>query len=141
MLKFSQIIKIFGITILFSFNAFAADNAVNDMLNQYLKNAKMGEITTVDNFISDDAEFIRINNIINKKNNHSKSDFLDIVKSGKFCNWASETNVKMVDVSGDIAVAHVEYKNSKLVQNEYLTLLFADNEWKIVNSVCSLSKK
>lgn len=141
MSKFSQIIKIFGVLIVFSMNAFASDNAVNDMVNQYLKNAKMGEISTVDNFISDDAEFIRINNIINKMDNHSKSDFLDIVKSGKFCNWASETNVKMVDVSGDIAVAHVEYKNSKLVQNEYLTLLFADNEWKIVNSVCSLSKK
>lgn len=141
MLKLDQIIKILAVVILFSVNSFAADNAVNDMVNQYLNSAKKGEISSFENFISDDAEFTRINNIINKRNNHSKSDFLDIVKSGQFCNWASETNVKLVDVSGDIAVAHVEYKNSKLVQNEYLTILLADNEWKIVHSVCSLSKK
>lgn len=141
MLKFNQVIKILGVVILFSVNSFAADNAVNDMVNQYLSSAKKGEISTFENFISEDAEFTRINNIINERNSHSKSDFLDIVKSGKFCNWASETNVKLVDVSGDIAVAHVEYKNSKLVQNEYLTLLLDDNEWKIVHSVCSLSKK
>lgn len=141
MSKFSQIVKIFGVVLLFSINSFAADNAVTDMVNQYLKSAKTGELATVDNFISEDAEFTRINNIINKMNNHSKSDFLDIVKSGQFCNWASETNVKFVDVSGDIAVAHLEYASSKLIQNEYLTLIFSDNEWKIVNSVCSLSKK
>jgi hypothetical protein len=141
MLRFNQIIKISGLVLIFAVNSFAGEKEITDMINQYLNNAKGGEIGVVEDLISDDADFIRINNIINQKKIHSKSDFLEIVKSGKFCNWASETNVRLVDFQENIAVAQIEYKNSKLIQKEYLTVVLSDDEWEIVNSVCSLSKK
>jgi len=141
MKKNNLTVKIFVLLALFAITTFAGEKEVTDVVNQYLTTAKGKEVKAIDKIVSENADFIKINNIINKRENHNKSDFLDIVKSGTFCNWASATNVKLVDEQENIAVAYVEYESEKLVQNEYITLVLTDGNWEIVNSVCSLSKK
>lgn len=125
----------------FSSVVLAGEKDVTDMVNLYVKNAKEKEVSAVDKMIDDNANFIRMNNIISEKQIFGKGDFLDIVKSGTFCTWANEMNVKVLDYQNDMALASIEYENSKLVQREYLTLVNNNDHWQIVNSVCSLSKK
>ena len=140
MKKNHRTVIVFVLLALFAITTFAGEKEVKDVVNQYLTTAKGKEVKAMDKIVSENADFIRINNIINKSENHNKSDFLDIVKSGKFCSWASTTDVKIVDEKENIAVVSVEYKSAKLVQNEYITLVLTDGNWEIVNSVCSLSK-
>ena len=141
MKKNNGTVKVFVLMALFAITTFAGEKEVTDVVNQYLTATKGKEVKAIDKIVSENADFIRINNIINKRENHNKSDFLDIVKSGKFYSWSSTTNVKLVDQQETIAVAYIEYESKKLVQNEYITLVLSDGNWEIVNSVCSLSKK
>lgn len=132
---------VFVMMVLLSVMSFASEKDVTDKVNEYVNTAKNKEVKVVDKLVSDDANFVRINSIINKKNVHSKSDFLDLVKDGNVCSWASDTNVNIIEVQNSMAVASVEYSNKRLVQTEYLTLVLNDGNWEIVNSVSSLAKK
>lgn len=141
MRKNNGTVKVFALMALFAITTFAGEKEVTDVVNQYLTAAKGKEVNAIDKIVSESADFISINNIINKRENHNKSEFLDIVKSGKFGSWTNTTNVKLVDQQETIAVAYIEYESKKLVQNEYITLVLSDGNWEIVNSVYSLSKK
>lgn len=141
MKRLSNLFMIFIVMVLLSAMNFANEQDVTTLVNEYIKTAKAKEVKVVDKFLSDNADFIRINSIINKRNVHDKDDFLDLVKAGNFCNWSTETNVKIVDVKDNMAMATIEYANNKLIQTEYLTLVLNEGNWEIVNSVCSLSKK
>lgn len=132
---------VFGMMVLLSVMSFGSEKDVTDKVNEYVKTAKSKEVKAVDKLVSDDADFIHINSIINKKNVNDKNDFLALVKAGNVCSWASDTNVKIIEVNSSMAVASVEYSNKRLVQTEYLTLVLNDGNWEIVNSVSSLAKK
>lgn len=141
MKRLNGVFVVFGMMVMLSVMSFASEKDVTDKVNEYVKTAKAKEVKAVKDLLSDKAGFIRVNSIINKKNVHDKGEFLDLVKAGNFCNWSTETNVKVVDVKENMAMATVEYTNKKLIQTEYLTLLLNEGNWEIVNSVCSLSKK
>ncbi len=141
MKKNNRTVTVFVLMALFAITTFAGEKEVTDVVNQYLMAAKGKEVKAIDKIVSESADFISINNIINKRENYNKSDFLDIVKSGKFGSWTSTTNVKLVDQQETIAVAYIKYECKKLVQKEYITLVLSDGNWEIVNSVYSLSKK
>lgn len=137
----NQASKILLVITFFTSAVFAGEKEVSNAVNLYVKNAKAKEVSAVEKMIDNNADFIRMNNIINEKKMYGKGDFLDIVKSGTFCTWASDMNVKVLDYQNDMALACIEYENSKLIQKEYLTLVFNNDNWQIVSSVCSLSKK
>ena len=83
-------LKIFAIMSLFVINTFAGEREVTNRVNEYINTTKSKDMTLIGNMISDNAEFIRVNKILNQKEVGNKSDFLKNVQSGKFCGWASK---------------------------------------------------
>jgi Putative lumazine-binding len=140
MKSLNQVFVIFGMMVLLSVSSFASEKDVTDLVNEYVRSVKEKEVKSVDKLINDDANFIKINTIINKKNVNDKDEFLKVVKSGHFCSSATETNVNIVEYQDAMAIACVEYESNKIVVKEFLTLVLSEGNWEVVNSVCSLKK-
>lgn len=141
MKKLNQAILILAILILGVTNSFANEKEVTDKINQYLGDIKAKETTALANFINDNTNFTMINNILGKKELLNEKDYLQSVKTGKVGIWVTSTDVKLVDLREEFAIAYIESESEKLIRKEYLTLVLADGNWEIVNSVSSLSKK
>ena len=131
------------ITILLSglSNLFASEQDVKSTVNEYLTAVSNKEASIVDNLSSDETTFTMLNGIIGKKEILSEDDYAQFVKDGKAGAWVTNTDIKFVDLQGNLAVALVEFEGKSLVRKEYLTLVLTDGKWEIINSVSSLSKK
>jgi Putative lumazine-binding len=140
MKRLNQVFVIFGMMVLLSVSSFANEKDVTDLVNEYIRGVKEKEVKSVDKLINDDANFIKINTIINKKNVNDKDEFLKVVKAGHFCSSATETNVKIVEYEDAMAIACVDYEGNRIVVKEFLTLVLSEGKWEVVNSVCSLKK-
>ena len=139
--KLHFLIPILVVSIFSSINVFASDDVITEKVNTYLKAMKESDTKVFDNLISDEAEFINMNLIINSTEIRNKEDFLSIVKKKNLNSFAKNITIKIIDVQDAMAVALVEYQNDRIIKKEYLTLVNKDNNWEIMNSVCSLSKK
>ena len=122
-------------------NLFADEQEVKSTVNQYLDAVSKKEAKTIDDFTSDETTFTMINSIIGKKETLSEDDYLQFVKDGKAGAWVTSSDVKFVNLKGNLAVALLAFEGKTLIRNEYLTLEMIDGKWEIINSVSSLSKK
>ena len=141
MKKLNQAILLFTILIIGVSNSFASEKDVTDQVNQYLSAVNQKETKTLDEFIDDEANFTMLNKIIGKKELLNEKDYLKFVKDGKVGSWVTGSSVKSVNVQGDLAVAYVESEGKTLIRKEYVTLVFSEGNWEIINSVSALSKK
>ncbi|MCB0746614.1 MAG: nuclear transport factor 2 family protein [Ignavibacteriales bacterium] len=140
MKKFNQAILLLTILIIGVSNSFAADNDVENKINQYLSAVNQKETKTLDTFINDEANFTMLNKIVNKNELLNEKDYLKFIEDGKSA-WITSSKVKDVNVQGDLAVAYIESEGKTLVRKEYVTLVNSDGNWEIINSVSALSKK
>ena len=118
-----------------------ANNDANEAVEQYINCLKSKNSSLYEKLVSNDANFLKVNQIVKKNEIFNKDDFLKFVKSGGYCSWAKDIDVRSVDLQGKLAVAYIEYSNDKLMQKEYVTLVQTEEGWNVVSSVCSLSKK
>lgn len=139
--KLHFLIPILVVSIFSSINVFASDDVITEKVNTYLKAMKESDTKVFDNLISDEADFIKINQIMNSTEITNKEDFLNITKKKNLNKFAKNITIKIIDVQDAMAVALVEYQNNRIIMKEYLTFVNKDNNWEIMNSVCSLSKK
>ncbi len=139
--KLHFLIPILVVSIFSSINVFASDDVITEKVNTYLKAMKESDTKVFDNLISDEADFIKINQIMNSTEITDKEDFLNIIKKKNLNSFAKNITIKIIDVQDAMAVALVEYQNNRIIKKEYLTFVNKDNNWEIMNSVCSLSKK
>ena len=139
--KLHFLIPILVVSIFSSINVFASDDVITEKVNTYLKAMKESNTKVFDNLISDEADFIKINQIMNSTKIANKEEFLKIIKKKNLNSFAKNITIKIIDVQDAMAVALVEYQNDRIIKKEYLTLVNKDNNWEIMNSVCSLSKK
>lgn len=139
--KLHFLIPILVVSIFSSINVFASDDVITEKVNTYLKAMKESDTKVFDNLISDEADFIKINQIMNSTEITNKEDFLNITKKKNLTKFAKNITIKIIDVQDAMAVALVEYQNNRIIMKEYLTFVNKDNNWEIMNSVCSLSKK
>ncbi|MCB0743717.1 MAG: nuclear transport factor 2 family protein [Ignavibacteriae bacterium] len=140
MKKFNQAILLLTILIIGVSNSFAADNDVENKINQYLSAVNQKETKTLDTFINDEANFTMLNKIVNKNELLNEKDYLKFIEDGKSA-WITSSKVKDVNVQGDLAVAYIESEGKTLVRKEYVTLVNSNGNWEIINSVSALSKK
>ncbi|MCB0752335.1 MAG: nuclear transport factor 2 family protein [Ignavibacteriae bacterium] len=140
MKKFNQAILLLTILIIGVSNSFAADNDVENKINQYLSAVNQKETKTLDTFINDEANFTMLNKIVNKNELLNEKDYLKFIEDGKSA-WVTSSKVKDVNVQGDLAVAYIESEGKTLVRKEYVTLVNSNGNWEIINSVSALSKK
>ena len=140
MKKFNQAILLLTILIIGVSNSFAADNDVENKINQYLSAVNQKETKKLDTFINDEANFTMLNKIVNKNELLNEKDYLKFIEDGKSA-WITSSKVKDVNVQGDLAVAYIESEGKTLVRKEYVTLVNSDGNWEIINSVSALSKK
>ena len=122
-------------------NLFASEKDVTDKVNQFLNTSQQKETKTIDNIVCDEVNFTMVNGIIGKKEILTKEDYLRFVLAGKADGWSPRTEIKSVDIQGDLAAVYLEADATNLMRREYLTLIMSNGEWKIVNSVSTLSKK
>ena len=139
--KLHFLIPILVVSIFSSINVFASDDVITEKVNTYLKAMKESDTKVFDNLISDEADFIKINQIMNSTEITDKEDFLNIIKKKNLNSFAKNITIKIIDVQDAMAVALVEYQNNRIIKKEYLTFVNTDDNWEIMNSVCSLSKK
>lgn len=141
MKKLVQAIIVLTILVSSVSNLFASENEVKSTINQYLTAINNKEAGTVEDISNDETTFTMINSIIGKKEIMSEEDYTQFVKDGKAGAWVTNTDIKFVDLQGNLAVALVEFEGKSLVRKEYLTLVMTDGKWEIINSVSSLAKK
>lgn len=139
--KLHLLIPILVVSIFSSINVFASDDVITEKVNMYLKAMKESDTKVFDNLISDEADFINMNLIMNSTEIIDKEDFLSIIKKKNLNSFAKNITIKIIDVQDAMAVALIEYQNERIIKKEYLTFVNKDNNWEIMNSVCSLSKK
>jgi Putative lumazine-binding len=139
--KLNQAILILLVLIFGVSNLFANEKEVTARINQYLSAINEMETTVLDNLVNDEAIITIINKIVGKKELLSEKDYMKIVKSGKVGGWVRSTDVKIVSLQNELAIAYIESESNKLIRKEFLTLVIEDGNWEIVNSVSSLSKK
>lgn len=139
--KLHLLIPILVVSIISSINVFASDDVITEKVNMYLKAMKESDTKVFDNLISDEADFINMNLIMNSTEITDKEDFLSLIKKKNLNSFAKNITIKIIDVQDAMAVALIEYQNDRIIKKEYLTFVNKDNNWEIMNSVSSLSKK
>lgn len=139
-MKISKIVFIL-LMVFVANNIIANDADVNTVVANYVKAIKARDTNVLENIVNSDFDFIRMNNILNKKETKETADYLEFVKSGQFSAWAKDISSNVLDVKDKIAVAVVNYGSTRLTQTEYLTLFKEEDGWVIAKSVCSFGKK
>ena len=66
MKSLNSFIKCISLLVIFGINLFASEDVVTKKVNEYLNTIKAKDLKVAESMIDDEADFIRVNKIINK---------------------------------------------------------------------------
>ena len=124
-----------------SASIFANENAVKDVVTKFKNDVMKKNVSGVEAVVYPNAVFVSLNKITNSKDDIDRDTFVKYVKMGRVGVRAKNVSVKSVTVKGEYASALVNVENKKLIQEEFVTLLKVDGNWKIISSMYSIKKK
>jgi len=132
------VLSIFVISIVASANP--AEDKVKDVLASYISSVDSQNLSSLNNIIMTDANFVVMNKITNKMDRYTTSDYVSNIKKGKFGGWERNYEISSLYVTDDMAIARVTVDDKKMKQSESITFLKVGGEWKVSNSTLTLEK-
>lgn len=84
------------------------------------------------------ASFVTYNEMTNKIDNYSTSQFVNLVKSGQKGGWQRNVAITNITFEGNTAVAKFDITDSRIKESGFVTLVKDNGTWKITGQVSNL---
>lgn len=112
---------------------------VEQVITNFVKSVDTRDAGAISKSVISSANIFTYNQIANKLDNYSASQFLDLVKNGQKGGWTRTCSVSSVDVDGNVASAKIDISDSRLKESGYVTLIKDNGTWKVATQVTTLS--
>ena len=112
---------------------------VEQVITNFVKSVDSRDAGALSKSVISNANILTYNQIANKLDNYTASQFVDLVKNGQKGGWTRTVNVSSVDVDGNIASAKVDITDPRLKESGFVTLVKDDGAWKVASEVTTLS--
>ena len=111
---------------------------VEQVITNFVKSVDSRDAGALSKSVISNANILTFNQIANKLDDYTASQFVDLVKNGQKGGWARTVSVSSVDVDGNIASAKVDITDPRLKESGYVTLVKDDGTWKVASEVTTL---
>ncbi|MGA7722189.1 MAG: nuclear transport factor 2 family protein [Ignavibacteriaceae bacterium] len=111
---------------------------VEQVITNFVKSIDTRDANTLSKSVISGANIFLFNQISNKLDNYSGSQFVDLVKNGQKGGWIRTVSVSLVDVDGNIATAKINITDARLKESGYITLIKNDGLWMIATEATTL---
>ena len=112
---------------------------VEQVITNFVKSVDSRDAGTLSKSVISNANILTYNQIANKLDDYTASQFVDLVRNGQKGGWTRTVNVSSVDVDGNIASAKVDITDPRLKESGFVTLVKDDGAWKVASEVTTLS--
>ena len=135
------------LSVLFLVSAvFAGDNSskkedqgdVEQVITNFVKSVDTRDAGALSKAVIPSANIFTYNQIANKLDNYTASQFVDMVKNGQKGGWTRTVSVSGVEVDGNIASAKVDITDPRLKETGFVTLIKDGGTWKVATQVTTL---
>jgi hypothetical protein len=111
---------------------------VEQVITNFVKSIDTRDANTLSKSVISGANIFLFNQISNKLDNYSGSQFVDLVRNGQKGGWIRTVSVSLVDVDGNIATAKINITDARLKESGYITLIKNDGMWMIATEATTL---
>jgi hypothetical protein len=112
---------------------------VEKVITNFVKSIDTRDAGALSKSVFSNANIFTFNQIANKLDQYTGSQFVDLVRNGQKGGWTRNVSVSSVDVDGNFALAKVNITDPRLKESGYITLLKDDGTWKVTEEVTTLS--
>lgn len=112
---------------------------VEQVITNFVKSVDTRDAGAISKSVIQSGNIFTFNQIANKLDNYTASQFVDLVKNGQKGGWARTVSVTAVDVDGNVASAKIDITDSRLKESGYITLIKDNGTWKVATQVTTLS--
>lgn len=131
--------------LVFSVSIFAGDNmlkndkdGIEQAITNYVKSVDSRNTDELSKTLMSSGSVITVNNITNKLDHYSGSQFINLVKNGQKGGWVRNVAVNSVETVGNTATAKVEITDTRLKRTGFITLVNDNGNWKVASEVTTL---
>jgi len=135
---------ILGLSILFSCQIYAGNFPTKDQteieqaITEYVKSIDNRNIDLLSNSVLPLTSIVIVNQLTNKLENYSSSQFVSLVKNGQKGGWQRNVTFGPVSIEGNVAVAKIDITDLKIKESGFVTLIKDNGTWKIADHVSAL---
>jgi hypothetical protein len=112
---------------------------VEQVVTNFVKSVDTRDAGSLSKSVISGGNIYTYNQIANKLDNYTASQFVDLVKNGQKGGWARTVSISSVDVEGNVASAKIDITDSRLKESGYVTLIKDNGTWKVATEVTTLS--
>jgi hypothetical protein len=111
---------------------------VEQVITNFVKSVDVRDAGALSKSVISTANIFTFNQMANRLDNYSASQFVDLVKNGQKGGWTRTVSVSAVDVDGNVASAKIDITDSRLKETGYVTLIKDNGTWKVATEVTTL---
>jgi hypothetical protein len=111
---------------------------VEQVITNFVKSVDTRDANTLSKSVISSANIFMFNQIANKLDNYSGSQFIDLVRNGQKGGWVRTVSVSQVDVDGNVATAKINITDARLKESGFITLIKNDGSWMIATEATTL---
>jgi hypothetical protein len=142
-MKTSKIVLIISILflsqIIYAGNLLVQDQTdIEQAITEYVKSVDNQNVDQLSKSVLPSASIVTVNQMTNKVDNYSSTQFVTLVKNGQKGGWQRNLAIGNVTIDGNIAVAKYDITDSKIKESGFVTLIKENGTWKIAGQVSTV---